>query len=90
MKFIDEWVMCTEKYVLVQKMLTNWPPWAWVEKTVDGVETHWLSGKKKFHAQQLTKNVMLTVFWDLKGPITIDFLEKGTTVNSASYCQVLK
>ena len=23
---------------------------------------------------------MLTVFWDMKGPITIDFLEKYTTV----------
>ena len=31
---------------------------------------------------------MLTVFWDMKRPITIDFLEKGATVNSASYCQL--
>ena len=24
---------------------------------------------------------------NMKGPITIDFLEKGATVNSVSYCQ---
>ena len=47
-------------------------------------------GKKKFRAQQSVKKVMLTVFWDMKGPITIDFLEKGATVNNASYCQLLK
>ena len=30
---------------------------------------------------------MLTVFWDMQRTITIDFLEKGATVNSASFCQ---
>ena len=32
---------------------------------------------------------MLIVFWDMKGPISIDFLEKGAAVNSAMYCQLL-
>ena len=32
------------------------------------------------------KKVMLTVFWNIKGRITINFLEKGATVNSASCC----
>ena len=31
------------------------------------------------------KKVMLTIFWDMKGPITIDFLEKDATVNIANY-----
>ena len=26
----------------------------------------------------------------MKGPITVDFLEKGTTVNGAFHCQLLK
>ena len=43
---------------------------------------------KKFWAEQSVKKVMLTVFWDMKGPITIDFLEKDATVNSASYSQL--
>ena len=42
--------------------------------------------KKKFWMQWSVKKVMLIVFWD----ITVDFLEKGATVNSASYCQLLK
>ena len=33
---------------------------------------------------------MLAVFGNIKGPITFDFQEKGTTVNSASYCQHLE
>ena len=31
---------------------------------------------------------MLTVFWNMRGPITIDFLKKGVPVNSISYCQL--
>ena len=42
--------------------------------------------KKKFQTQQSIKNIMLTVFRDIKGHIIIDFVEKGATVNSASYC----
>ena len=30
---------------------------------------------------------MLIVFWNMKGPINVDFLEKGSTVNTASYCK---
>ena len=44
---------------------------------------------KKSRMQQSVKKVMLTVCWDMKVPITINFREKGTTVNSASYCQFL-
>ena len=33
---------------------------------------------------------MLRVFWDMKRPITIDFLEKRATVNSISYCHLLR
>ena len=47
--------MCIEKYVSVKKMFTNWsnmglPLWTWIEKTVRGVETLWLSGKENFPA----------------------------------------
>ena len=44
--------------------------------------------KKTFWVLQSVK-VILTVFWDMKGPMTIDFIEKGATVNNASYCQLL-
>ena len=43
--------------------------------------------KKRFWVQPAVKKKMLTVFWDMKGVITIDFQEKGASVNSAFYCQ---
>lgn len=45
--------------------------------------------KKKFKSQRSAGKVMLTVFWDRKGPITISFLERGQTVNSENYCNLL-
>ena len=51
------------------------------------IETHELSGKKKFQSIL----VVLTVFWDIKETITIDFLErKSASVNSASDYQLLR
>ena len=61
------------------------PHWAWVEKTGNRVKTHALSGKEKVPEQQSVNKVILTgFFWDMKGCITIDFLEKGEIVNSSS------
>ena len=45
--------------------------------------------KKKFKSQLSAGKVMLTIFWDSKGPILEDFLEKGSTINSARYCDLL-
>ena len=42
---------------------------------------HWLSGKEKILGTAVSK-VMPTLFWDMKGPITIDFLEEGATINA--------
>ena len=38
--------------------------------------------EKKFRVQQSIKKVMQRIFLSMKRPITIDFLEKGATVNS--------
>ena len=56
-----------------------------IENIVHEVETHWLSNKEKFQVQQSINKVMLTVFWNVKGPTSIDFREKGATVYSASF-----
>ena len=45
--------------------------------------------KKKFKTQPSAGKVMLTVFWDLKGSILEDYLEKGRTINSARYSDLL-
>jgi hypothetical protein len=38
---------------------------------------------KKFKTQASTGKVMLTIFWDVNGPILVHFQEKGQTVISA-------
>ena len=45
--------------------------------------------KKKFKSQRTTHKVMLTVFWNMEGPLTPDFKSQGTRVNSANYCELL-
>jgi hypothetical protein len=45
--------------------------------------------KKKIKTQSSAGNVMLTVFWDSKGPILEDYPEKGCTINNASYSDLL-
>ena len=42
------------------------------------------SKHEKFQVQESLKEAKLSVFWDMKGPITIDFLVKRATVNRAS------
>ena len=39
---------------------------------------------------ETVKMMMLTGLWNMKGPITNDFPDKGVTVNSHSHCQLLK
>ncbi|XP_067950332.1 histone-lysine N-methyltransferase SETMAR-like [Watersipora subatra] len=34
--------------------------------------------------------VQKEVFWDVRGPITVSFLEQGNTVNRENYCQLLQ
>ena len=56
----------------------------WIEKFKTG-----RTSVKHFKSQLSAGKVMLTIFWDSKGPILEDFLEKGSTINSASYCDLL-
>ena len=63
--------------------------WARVKKIVYGVKTHWLSGKEKVPGIVVSKEGhAVTIFWDMKEPITIDFLENDASINSACYCQL--
>jgi hypothetical protein len=34
--------------------------------------------------------LMVTVFWDHKGVLLVEFTEKGPTINAASYCGTLE
>ena len=95
------WVKITERMCNVNgnacfcwKMFTNGvnmglPQPTWVRKTVHGMEICWLSGKEKVPGAQSVKKVMLILFLDIKGPVSIDFLEKSATVYSSSNCLIL-
>ena len=48
-----------------------------------------VSLRKELWGQRSVKKVTLTVFRDMKRSISIDFLEKSATINSASYSQLL-
>jgi len=45
---------------------------------------------KKFKMQPSAGKLMLTVFWDSQGPILETYQERGTTVTSATYCDILQ
>ena len=67
----------------------------WVQAFEDGRESitdDLRSGRPVDVSKSFKKSlrkVMLTVFWDRNGPITISFLERGNTVNSENYCELL-
>jgi hypothetical protein len=43
---------------------------------------------KKFETQPLAGKLVLTIFWYSQGPILETYLESGTTVISATYCDM--
>ena len=45
---------------------------------------------KKFRSQPSAGKLMLTVFWDSQGPILENYMEKGVTVTSVNYCDMLR
>ena len=45
---------------------------------------------KKFKSQRSAGKIMATVFWDIEGVILIDFMPKGTTINSDAYIDTLR
>ena len=79
--------MYKEKHVLVKqknkKEVYEWAKHGFATTSLNQNDCPW-SGKKKFYAQQSEKKAILIVFWDTKGSITIDFLEKGAMVDSAN------
>ncbi|CAK9816246.1 Histone-lysine N-methyltransferase SETMAR [Anthophora plagiata] len=46
--------------------------------------------RKKFKVQPSAGKVMLTIFWDLQGPVHCDFLENQRTINSQYYSEMLE
>ena len=60
MKFMQDYVMCTEKDILVKKLFINGlkmglPRQACVKKTVHVVEIHWITSKEKVPGEAVSK-----------------------------------
>ena len=51
---------------------------------------HPIPPRSKFKSRQSAGKVMVTVFWDSVGMITVDFMSKGATINSNVYIDTLK
>lgn len=44
---------------------------------------------KKFKQAPSVRKMMATVFWDQKGVLLVEFLERGATINADMYCKTL-
>jgi hypothetical protein len=53
------------------------------------VETPGIANEEEIQFSSSAGKVMLTVFWDSERPILEDYREKGCTINSASYSDLL-
>ena len=47
------------------------------------------SAPKQVKSERSAKKIMASSFWDAKGVLLIDYLEKGKTINSEYYCNLL-
>ena len=54
----------------------------WVENTIDRVKIHRLSDKEKVPGAAASKEVMMTIFLDMKRSFITDFFEKNATILS--------
>jgi AICAR transformylase/IMP cyclohydrolase PurH len=52
--------------------------------------THISRAKKKFKSAPSARKLMLTLFWDMNGPILEHYQEKGQTVNSVRHSTMLE
>ena len=45
--------------------------------------------RKKFRTAPSVHKVMLTAFWDCRGPLVLDFMPQSATINADRYCSTL-
>ena len=61
-----------------------------VKATVNAMAPLIVPESKKFKQASSVKKIMATVFWDRKGILLIDFLERGLTINVDAYCETVR
>ncbi len=45
---------------------------------------------KKVKSELSAGKLMVTVFWDCRGPLLIRYMPRGSTINAAAYCDILR
>jgi hypothetical protein len=59
------------------------------EQSKQWMQTH-LPNKPKKCKQMSARKLMVTVFWDRKGVLMVEFMQQGTTITSEVYCKTKK
>jgi hypothetical protein len=54
------------------------------------MNTHSPDKPKEFIQLMSARKLMVTVFWDRKGILMVEFMQQGTTITSQVYCETLK
>lgn len=60
------------------------------EQSKQWMHTNSPNKPKKFKQTLSNRKLMATVFWDCKGPLLVEFMDPGTTITAATYCETLK
>jgi hypothetical protein len=71
-------------------IVTGDETWAHHYEVVNGVASSTSPRKKKFKTTPSTRNVMITVLWDIDGVILVDVMARGETINSDAYIKTLQ
>ena len=85
----------TESDDFLQRLVTGVESWVhYFQPETKRASKEWCHSTspkpKKFRTQPSTGKVMLTLFWDNRGPVIEHSMPRGTTVTSASYRDLLK
>ena len=80
--------------IILQRIVTGDETWVLYKTPSRKEDTkQWVSAgeprPKKARLDRSQKKILCTVFWDCNGPIHIEFLDRGATINAARYCDTL-
>lgn len=80
-KFLNHIVTDDETWILFTNMETKWQSMQWLHTG--------LPKPKKFKQTFSTQKLVTRVFCDCFGVLLVEFMEPGTTIMSAVYCEAL-
>ena len=82
-----------EGEAFLERVVTGYESWVHhfdPESKVQSMEYRHKTSPRKFKVIALARKVLLTIFWDMKGVVHLEFLQQGHTVNSEKYISALR